>query len=264
MSLKNINAIVIGASGGIGSEICKALSEQGVHLILVGLTESSLELVAKSCAKGITTEVIACDLTSRDACQSVVDKAIATLGRIDVIINTAGRMSFGLIEAQTPEELSKLFQVNVFAIMHLTQAILPHFKKNGKGHFVNIGSTFGSIGYAGFASYSASKFALRGFTESLRRELSDTSIAVSYVAPRATKTSLNSDAVYEMNQELGVAMDSPRVVAKEVVACVIARSADVYMGWPEKFFVKLNSVFPRIVDSALAKKLQRIKHYASR
>lgn len=127
---------------------------------------------------------------------------------------------------------------------------------------VNIGSTFGSIGYPGFAAYCASKFALRGFSEALRRELADTRVKVMYIAPRATRTSMNEQSVVAMNDELKVAMDEPAWVAAAVVAAIGREREELYLGWPEKLFVRLNSLLPRVVDQALRKQLPIIQRFA--
>ena len=94
---------------------------------------------------------------------------------------------------------------------------------------VNVGSIYGSIGYPGYATYSASKFALRGFSEALRRELADTSVNVLYAAPRATRTSMNSSAATALNQALKVGMDDPGDVAKAVLDAVQAERSELYL-----------------------------------
>ena len=127
---------------------------------------------------------------------------------------------------------------------------------------VNLGSTFGSIGYPGFSAYCASKFALRGFSEALRRELADTRVKVLYFAPRATRTSMNAANVVAMNDELHQAMDEPQEVAQQLLQAIRREDDEHYLGWPEKFFVRLNSLLPRVVDQALRKQLPIIQRFA--
>ena len=105
---------------------------------------------------------------------------------------------------------------------------------------------------------------MRGFTEALRRELADTSVRVHYVAPRATRTGINTSAVERMNEELGVAMDPPELVAKAVCDMLAGGRAEAVLGWPEKFFARVNGVLPRLVDGALRKQLPVIRRYADR
>ena len=153
-------------------------------------------------------------------------------------------------------------QLNVTATLQLTHRLLPILRQQGRALVVNIGSTFGSIGYPGFTAYCASKFAIRGFSEALRRELADTQVKVLYLAPRATRTSMNSDSVVAMNTELKVAMDDPQLVARTVRAAIESEREELYMGWPEKLFVRLNGLLPRVVDQALRKQLPVIQRFA--
>ena len=127
---------------------------------------------------------------------------------------------------------------------------------------INVGSTFGAIGYPGFAAYCASKFALRGFSEALRRELADTNVRVLYFAPRATRTPMNAPSVVAMNDELGVAMDDPEKVAAELLQVIRHEQEERYLGWPERLFVRLNGLLPRVVDQALRKQLPIIQRFA--
>ena len=147
--------------------------------------------------------------------------------------------------------------------MLLTQELLPLLQEQEDARVINIGSTFGSIGYPGFSAYCASKFGLRGFTEALRRELADTGTRVSYIAPRATRTALNTDTVVAMNDELGTAMDDPSQVANEVLAAIHGSArTDKFIGWPEKIFVRINALLPAVVDSSLRKQLPIIRRFA--
>ena len=92
---------------------------------------------------------------------------------------------------------------------------------------------------------------MRGFSEALRRELADSQIKVLYIAPRATRTAMNSADVVAMNDELKVEMDDPQEVARQIVHAITAEREEFYLGWPEKLFVRLNGVLPRLVDQAL-------------
>jgi len=125
-------------------------------------------------------------------------------------------------------------------------------KARGAGQIVNVGSIFGSINFAHFATYSSAKAGLRGFSQALRRELSGTGIDVTYVAPRAVRTALNSPAVMEFARLTHMNMDAPEAIAARIVAAARARKRDVYFGFPEALFVRVNALFPGLVDGALA------------
>jgi short-subunit dehydrogenase len=126
-----------------------------------------------------------------------------------------------------------------------------------------LGSVFGTIGYPGHAVYSATKFALRGFSEALRRELDGTNLRVHYLAPRSTRTKFNSSAVEALNEQFGIAMDSPERVAASLLDMLERNRAEAVIGWPEKLFARLNAMLPRLVDRALAKQLPAIRRYSA-
>jgi short-subunit dehydrogenase len=103
---------------------------------------------------------------------------------------------------------------------------------------------------------------LRGFTEALQRELADSPVRVSYLAPRATRTDMNSAAVTALNEALGNATDEPEHVADELMKVLGERRHQRYMGWPEGLFVRLNGLFPGVVHNAITRKLPLIRHHA--
>ncbi len=146
--------------------------------------------------------------------------------------------------------------------MLLVRALLATLSKRPQAAIVNVGSVFGAIGYPGNAAYSAAKFGLRGFSEALRRELSGSTVRVLHVAPRTTRTAINSRAVEALNLELGVAIDSPETVAAWIRERLDRELADGTLGWPERLFVKLNALLPRLVDGALRKQMPAIKRHA--
>lgn len=132
-----------------------------------------------------------------------------------------------------------------------------------RGKHERLEEVFGTIGFPGFSAYSASKFGLRGFAEALRRELADSGIRVLHLAPRATRTAINSDAVVAMNAALGAAMDAPQQVAAQIVQALRDEAPERALGWPEKFFARLNRLLPGLVDRALRKQLPTVKRFAA-
>ena len=129
------------------------------------------------------------------------------------------------------------------------------------GALVLVGSTFGSIGFPGYTAYCASKFGLRGFSEALRRELADTPVQVVYVAPRATATAMNPAPVNELNRALGNAMDAPEAVAAQILQAMEKDERRRFLGWPEKLFVVINGILPKLVDKAMLKQLPVIRRF---
>ncbi len=257
MKVKGKKVLLTGATGGIGQAFAQALAKEGAQLMLVSRSRDKLdELIVSLPGRGHT--MVVADLGEDQGRQAVVE---ACSGGLDILINNAGVNHFGLLQSHSEQQLRDMFELNTIAPIMLIQALLPQLRSK-LSCIVNVGSGFGSIGFAGYCGYSASKFALRGFTEALRRELADSTISVLYLAPRATDTAMNSETVVAMNQELGNAMDSPEWVACELIKLLEKSACSRYLGWPERFFIKLNGLLPAVVDKALAKQLPVIQRNA--
>jgi len=259
---RKYSILLTGAAGGIGSVIADYFAGNGSRLLLTDLNNMALAELAKRLQKqhGVEVEILAADLTTGAGRSDIA--AAAQAFRADVLINSTGYNRFGLLADITDNEIARIFSINVLSPILLCKAILPWFTSLDDAHIVNIGSTFGSLGYPGFASYSSSKFALRGFSEALRRELADSGIKVHYLAPRAVRTAFNEDAVNRMNSALGVAMDQPDVIPGAIARMLESGQSEHYIGRPERFFVKLNALFHTLVDKGLSGQLATIQQHA--
>lgn len=252
MKIVHRRILLTGATGGIGKALALELARSGASLLLTGRNEKRLGQVRRQVEEiGGYAETVAADLTSPDGRRSVTVAAASF--RIDTLINNAGGNHLGLYAAQDEASIEALLASNLTAPMLLTRAVLPVLKRQSDACIVNVGSILGSIATPGQSAYSASKFALRGFSEGLRRELAPDGIGVIYVAPRATDTGMNDLRAREMNERLGVRMDTAEQVAAEIVRAISRGSRERYLGWPEKLFVRINALFPGIVDRALVK-----------
>ena len=249
--------LLTGAAGGIGGCLARQLAAAGARLALAdrdagGLQRLREELRDAGGPRGAAHVALPTDLSDPEQACALVARAEAALGGVDVLINNAGLLSFRPLEDERPEDTARLFAVNVVAPVLLSRSVLPGFRRRGAGRIVNIGSIFGSIGFAWFASYSASKFALRGFSEALRRELAGPGIGVTYVAPRATRTPLAA-TFGRMAAAVKMNLDEPESVARRILRAVERDGKDRYLGFPECVFVRLNALLPRLIDRAVAR-----------
>ena len=265
MQWQQQTCLLTGATGGIGQAIAKALANKGVSLILQGRSESRLQQLNDS----LTGEhkILVADITTIQGREKIC--RMAELNAISMLINNAGVGQFSLLEETEEAVIVDTLEINLLAPILLIQELLPLLQKADQqqpapSYVINVGSAFGSIGFAGQSIYCASKFGLRGFTEALYRELADTNVHVSYFAPRATATSINSDQAMAMNKALGNSVDSPESVANALIQQLEKGHARLFVGFPEKLFVKINGAFPHIVDKALFKKLPIIKRFLRR
>jgi len=263
MTPAHIRALVTGGGGGIGGAIAGELLARGGSVLLVDRDETALRQAAERLARfGDRVGTLAADLTSTDDRKRLCSEAAAWRGGVNVLVNNAGVNHFSMFADQPAGQIDLAIAINLLAPLHLCRELLPHLQRQKEACILNTGSVFGAIGYPGYAVYSATKFAVRGFSEALRRELADTGVSVRYVAPRATRTGINTSAVERMNAELGVAMDAPEVVARAVCDMLAGGKVEAVLGWPEKLFARVNGILPRVVDGALRKQLPVIRRYA--
>jgi short-subunit dehydrogenase len=264
MKISGSTILITGASGGIGGAIARQLAQRGASLVLINRDSEKLAVFATELrSTGGTIIPLVGDLATPGEPARLVQAALDQAGAIDILINCAGTQNFGFFAEESATDMARLFNVNTIAPIAMVNAVLPHMLEKGKGQVVNLGSIFGSIGFPCFATYSASKFALRGFSEALRRELAGTGVGVTYVAPRFTRTPFNRSAVTRMANALKMNQDEPDSVAASVIAAIERDGREHYLGWPEKFFVRINSILPRLVDPSLIKQVDLMRPFAT-
>lgn len=253
--------LLTGASGGIGQCLALRLAEAGATVYAVGRRADALHALAARTRPGAIRPVVA-DLATADGIDAVRRAVAAAPIPVSLLILGAADSRFGLFEHSSVVDVQAQVATNLVAPMLLVRALLPCLMRLPEAGVVGIGSTFGSLGYPGFAAYSASKFGLRGFLEALAREHADTPLRVQYLSPRATRTALNSVAVDAMNAELGVAVDDADQVAAALLEAIEAGTRRRQLGWPERLFARLNGLLPELVDRALAKQLPTVRRFA--
>lgn len=182
--------LVTGASSGFGRAIAEAAVAAGDTVVAVARRTAPLDdLIA---AHPDQVEAIALDVTETARVDAVVADVLARHGRIDVLVNNAGRTQVGAVEETTDAELRDLFDLHVFWPAALTRAVLPHMRARRSGAIVQMSSFGGQLSFAGFAAYSATKFALEGLSEALADEVAPFGIKVLVVEPGGFRTGLMS------------------------------------------------------------------------
>jgi short-subunit dehydrogenase len=253
--------VLTGASGGIGQKLALAMAPLSATMLLVGRNENALAGLQNELRKinpALIVSTAACDLGTAEGRAAVLNTAQTMPGGINLLVNNAGVLDFHSFATQDEALIESLIHTNLTSPILLTRKLLPLIVT---GQIVNIGSAFGDIGYPGFAAYCASKFGLRGFSQALRRELSDSQIQVRYFAPRATRTGINSSAVNRMNAELKTAMDEPEIVAAAFLKFLAGNKMEAVLGWPENLYVFINRLRHQLTDKAIGKQLGIIKKY---
>lgn len=178
--------LITGCSTGLGSNLAQAVLARGDNLVATARNVASLEGLAAH--YGSTVRTAALDVTRPGDAAAAVALAEDAFGRLDVLVNNAGRGFIGAIEEGTPDEYRPLFETNVFGLIETTRAALPVLRRTGGGRIVNLSSTAGIAGRAGTGYYCASKFAVEGLSEALAQEVAPFGIAVIIVEPGPFRT----------------------------------------------------------------------------
>ena len=199
--------VVTGGSDGIGAEIARQLAGRegaGLALVLAARDKDKLERVAAQCtALGARALAVPTDVSDQDQCRRLVDAAVARFGRIDVLVNNAGRSAHALFE-EVPDLgwYEELMRINLWGSVWCTQAALPHLKA-ARGRIVAVSSLAGLIGVPGRTAYSASKFAMTGFFEALRAELKGAGVSVTIAYPGVVDTRIRYRGFNALGQAMG-------------------------------------------------------------
>ena len=189
MNWKGKNAIVTGASGGIGSAVCKKLASMGIDQMLIGRNDEELrKLAAKISEIGAAADIYTGDLTDMDFVKRIPGTAAKSLGGLDVVINCAGIAQNQPFEEVTEEDFDRIMNLNARAPYFLCQAALPYLRKSSCATIINITSVVAHKGYPFQSAYAASKHALAGFSKSLANEVYKENIRVHLISPGGVYT----------------------------------------------------------------------------
>lgn len=249
--------LVTGAGSGIGRALAKEAASKGFTLVLAGRTLATLKQTKLECS-GADVRCVMADVTTPEGRAAIVAAVGASL---DILINNAGTLSVGHISDMTDADLEQMTTTNLTAPMALTRDLLPALRRT-KGRIVNIGSVFGDIAYPFFAGYSATKFGLRGFSDAVRRELSGAGISVTYIAPRATRTAAES-AFGALVEPMDMTLDTAEAVASQAWAAILKGKRESFPKGAERFFVKVQRLFPSLVDKSVGAQARNPKTLAA-
>ena len=203
-SFDNKVAAITGAGSGIGRALAVALAAKGCHLALCDVDEAGLEETKRqTAALGVRVTSEAVDVANREAVYAWADRVAKEHGRVNLIFNNAGVAVASTVEKMSYGDFEWLMGVNFWGVVHGTKAFLPHLKARGEGHVINVSSVFGLAGIPSQSAYNTAKFAVRGFTESLRQELDmlGYGVSASCVHPGGIKTRIAKSA--RMNESIG-------------------------------------------------------------
>jgi short-subunit dehydrogenase len=247
-------AIVTGASSGIGKCLCELLVARGATVVATARRKHRLdELIQSSLGPGAIIPV-AGDLTDASLRQKVVDAACdVDGGRIDLLVNNAGIGAIGPFADASADRLRKIMEVNFFAPLELTRSCLPFLRKGRSPVICNIGSVLGHRAVPNKSEYCASKFAMHGFSDSLRAELMPDKIQVTLISPSTTRSEFFESLVDTDAEQPSKSFGSwpPEKVARTTLAAIQARRSEVILSLGGKALVYADRLAPPIMNAVL-------------
>jgi len=254
MDLLNKIVWITGASSGIGEALAYEYVNRGAKIIISSPEVDKLNSLSdnfNSLHPG-SSIVVPLDLLRSNEIPGIVEKVIKQVGRIDILINSAGISQRSLV-IETPVEIDrKVFEVNYFGAIALTKSVLPHMIRNGGGTIAVISSIVGKFGFPLRSAYSASKHALHGFFETLRAELKKENINVTIICPGRVQTNISLNALTKDGKPYGI-MDkgqsegiSAEKCARKIVRAIKKNKKEVYIGGTELLMVCIKKYFPGV------------------
>jgi NAD(P)-dependent dehydrogenase (short-subunit alcohol dehydrogenase family) len=195
MNLKDRVTVITGAGSGIGRGVALCVARRGGHLALADIDETGLsQTLTQAASAGVRVSGHRLDVTDRDAVAALPAEVLGVHGRVDLLINNAGVALGGNFDLVSEADFDWLMEINFHAVVRMTRAFLPLLRASDDARIVNLSSVFGLIAPPGQCAYSASKFAVRGFSNSLRHELAGTRVGVTVVHPGGVATAIARNA----------------------------------------------------------------------
>jgi NADP-dependent 3-hydroxy acid dehydrogenase YdfG len=251
-------AVITGAGSGIGRALALDLAERGAKLALSDVDTVGLaDTVRQTKTLGAQVKSDRLDVAEREAVLAYADDVVAHFGTVHQIYNNAGIAYNGTVEKSEFKDIEKIMDVDFWGVVNGTKAFLPHLIASGDGHVVNISSLFGLIAVPGQSAYNAAKFAVRGFTESLRQEMliAKHPVGVTCVHPGGIKTAVARNATVADGEDAQtfaeffdkrLALHTPEMAARTILDGVRKGNARVVIGWEAKAL----DVLARIIGSS--------------
>jgi NADP-dependent 3-hydroxy acid dehydrogenase YdfG len=237
-TLKDKVAAITGASSGIGQATAILMASKGCHLAISSLRGTGLAETAERCRQyGVKVTTQKVDVASREQVYAWADEVVRDHGRVNIIFNNAGVALGATVQDMLYSDFEWIMSINFWGVVYGTKAFLPHIKIAGEGAIINVSSAVGLIGVPVMSAYSASKFAVRGFTEALRQEMAieGANIGVTCVFPGGVKTNIARNARFTETRGMmdaettrqfeKILLTAPEKAAKTVVHAIMKTAA---------------------------------------
>jgi short-subunit dehydrogenase len=261
--MKNKVVVITGSSSGIGEACARLFAEQGSKVVLAARNEKRLTQITQDILNnGNEAIFFVTDISKEKDCKLLIEKSVSHYGKIDILINNAGISMRAILNELDTSVIQKVMDVNFFGTVFCTKYALPHILKE-KGSVVGVSSIAGYKGLPGRCAYSASKFAMQGFLESIRIENLKNKLHVLIACPGFTSSNIRNTALNKDGQVQSESprdeqqMMSPEQVAKQIYLSIKKRQNTLVLTINGKLTVFLNKLFPNLVDKLVFNHLKK-------
>ena len=249
-------ALITGAASGIGASLAVNLAGRGMHLALADRDAAGLAVAAAAArAKGVTVSEHVLDVRDVDALSALPDAVLAEHGRVTLLVNNAGVALIGTFEQTSLDDFAWLMDINFWAPVRLTKAMLYALHREEAAHIVNVSSIFGIAAPPGNSAYCAAKFGVRGFSEALRHELEGSTVSLTVVHPGGIKTAIATNARMSQSVDpeearLGkeefnkLLKTTPDEAAEQIAQAILKRQKRLLIGSDARMLDRIQRLFP--------------------
>ncbi len=263
-TFRDKTVLITGGSRGLELVLARQLADEGARLAIAARDADTLERArAELAGRGAEVLAVPCDIADRAACEALVGAAVERFGRVDVLVNNAGIIQVGPLEAVTLDDFAETMGVHFWGPLYLTLAVLPGMRERRAGRIVNVSSFGGKVSQPHFVPYSASKFALTGLSEGLRAELAKDGIAVTTICPGILRTGSHRQAIFKGQHHLeytlfsiGAALPLTAMSAESAARRILTtcRQGDAEVVFPRSVALlsQLHGLSPGLTADALA------------
>ena len=258
MDFKNKVVLITGASSGIGKQTAIEFAKLGSNIILVARTKNKLEQVENQLKQfNVTTLVCPCDVSKKEQVENMSKIVLKKFNSVDILINNAGFAIYGSVFDLSIDEIKSQMETNYFGMIYCTKLFLPLMIKQKSGHIVNVASVAASFGLPGIASYCASKFAMLGFSEGLKHELSGTGVGLTVVSPIMVKTEFFDHPSFEKMPKYSPTSLNPKTVAKAIVKAANSSRLEIITPSVVRVAVWIKHTFPYFINPLMGKSFKK-------
>ena len=258
MDFKNKVVLITGASSGIGKQTAIEFAKLGSNIILVARTKNKLEQVENQLKQfNVITLVCPCDVSKKEQVENMSKIVLKKFNSVDILINNAGFAIYGSVFDLSIDEIKSQMETNYFGMIYCTKLFLPLMIKQKSGHIVNVASVAASFGLPGIASYCASKFAMLGFSEGLKHELSGTGVGLTVVSPIMVKTEFFDHPSFEKIPKYSPTSLNPKTVAKAIVKAANSSKLEIITPSVVRVAVWIKHTFPYFINPLMGKSFKK-------